>query len=217
MPQIKLTSEETPTAIQIPSKSAHSSGNKSTNEQQDKKYLINDGTTCVFKEGKLNLVVSPENMKRVNIFLNDAQKGEITIYNVTDHLYNDATVVCNLIKKEINLKPSFKGDKPNYLAKLDLVIVVEEVDEKQPTNKFLRRNKDFVTPTVVEKLKQTVKTEMESIIEYCKENKVDLIGVYRNFYHREHKKFKEYVESVGLDNYLNNVDYQIDISVTTEY
>ena len=226
MPQIKLTSEESPTSIEI--QSAGGSGNVSSGSnsgsggssgggESQKKYLVNDGTTCVFKDGKLNSVVSAENMKRVNIFLNDAQKGEIKVKNVSDDLYNDATVVCSLRNKDISLKPSFEKGKPIYKAELEMVIVVEEVDEKLPSDKFLKRNKDFVTPTLIEKLKETVMGEMEQIIDYCKTNKIDLIGVYRNFYHRQYKDFMNYVERVGKDNYLDGIDYQIEITVTTEY
>lgn len=232
MPQIKLTNEENPTSIEIEMKSGgtssgSSSGSSSASSggssgasssgESSKKYLVNDGTTCVFKDGKLNSVVSAENMRRVNIFLNDAQKGEIKVENVSDDLYNDATVVCSLRNKDISLKPSFKNGKPTYKADLELVIVVEEVDEKLPSDKFLQRNKDFVTPTLIEKLKETVSNEMEQIIDYCKTNKIDLIGVYRNFYHRQYKDFMNYIDKVGTDNYLDGIDYQIEISVTTEY
>ncbi|MBO5954434.1 MAG: hypothetical protein J6Q13_00515, partial [Clostridia bacterium] len=201
------------------SSSASSGGSSvaSSSGESSKKYLVNDGTTCVFKDGKLNSVVSAENMRRVNIFLNDAQKGEIKVENVSDDLYNDATVVCSLRKKDISLKPSFKYGKPTYKADLELVIVVEEVDEKLPSDKFLQRNKDFVTPTLIEKLKETVSNEMEQIIDFCKTNKIDLIGVYRNFYHRQYKDFMNYIDKVGTDNYLDGIDYQIEISVTTEY
>jgi len=221
MPQIKLTSEENPTSIEIQSgggsaSGSSSNGNSSGGESQ-KKYLVNDGTTSVFKGGKLDLVVPAENMKRVNIFLNDAQKGEIKVEKVSDDLYNNATVVCSLINKDISLKPSFENDKPIYKAKLELVIVVEEVDEKLPSDKFLQRNKDFVTPTLIEKLKEKVTGEMEQIIDYCKTNKIDLIGVYRNFYHRQYKDFMNYMDRVGKDNYLDGIDYQIEITVTTEY
>jgi len=136
---------------------------------------------------------------------------------VSDDLYNNATVVCSLINKDISLKPSFENDKPIYKAKLELVIVVEEVDEKLPSDKFLQRNKDFVTPTLIEKLKEKVTGEMEQIIDYCKTNKIDLIGVYRNFYHRQYKDFMNYMDRVGKDNYLDGIDYQIEITVTTEY
>lgn len=226
MPQIKLTSEESPTSIEIQSAggsgdvssgSNSGSGGSSGGGESQKKYLVNDGTTCVFKDGKLNSVVSAENMKRVNIFLNDAQKGEIKVKNVSDDLYNDATVVCSLRNKDISLKPSFEKGKPIYKAELEMVIVVEEVDEKLPSDKFLKRNKDFVTPTLIEKLKETVMGEMEQIIDYCKTNKIDLIGVYRNFYHRQYKDFMNYVERVGKENYLDGIDYQIEITVTTEY
>ncbi len=226
MPQIKLTDKEESTAIEIESVSSATTGSASVGSGSSgsssgggssKKYLVNDGTTCVFKKGKLDMVVEPEHMKRVNIFLNDAQQGTITVKNVTDHLYNDATVVCSLRKKEIKLKPSFKNGTPTYKAEVELVIVVEEVDEEKPTDNYLRRNKDFVTPTLIEKLKETTKNEMTEIIDYCKTNKIDLIGVYRNFYHREYKDFMKYVETVGTDNYLDGIDYQIEIKVTTEY
>ena len=60
-----------------------------------------------------------------------------------------------------------------------------------------------------------MESDMREIIEYCQDNKVDLLGVYKHFYALENKDFEKYLDRVGED-YLNEIDYQISIDVKSE-
>ena len=94
--------------------------------------------------------------------------------------------------------------------------MVEEVDDNSPNKLFLKRNKEFLTHALVEKTKETVKLRATEIIEFCKENQADVIGVYENFYRKEYKKFKKYYDQTQ-EKYLNGVDYVISVKVSSTY
>lgn len=215
MPQIKLEQTEAENAIEVQSGSTNSSATKETNTEQ-KKYLLNDGTMSVFKKGKKVLEIEPEQVKKINLFLNLSQEGTLHVDNVSDHIYDNATIIFDLSKKTIKLKPEFKDDKPIYNIKIDLTVLVEEVMEENPNKQFLRRNKEFLTPTAVEKLKETIKTEMQNVITYCKENEIDLLNVYRQFSRKEYNKFKKYYEE-KQEKYLNDIEYNIEVKVQSAY
>ena len=68
----------------------------------------------------------------------------------------------------------------------------------------------------MKKTKETVKTKTMEIITFCKENKIDLIGVYKNFYRKEYKNFKQYYEK-DKEKYLDGVDYNITVKVSSSY
>ena len=217
MPQIKLEPSSENTAIEVKADSSSSSSeDNSSKSEQPNKYLINDGTMSVFKNGKKVLEIEPEMVKKINLFLNISQQGTLKISNVTDNLYNNATIIFNLSKKEISLKPTFENNKPVYKIEIKLTVLVEEVMEENPNDNFLRRNKEFLTPTAIETLKQTIKSEMEDVINFCKENKVDLMNVYRQFNRKKFKEFKNYY-SQEQENYLNNINYNIDVKVKSTY
>jgi len=215
MPQIKLENIEPETAIEVMA-NASSSAAATKEETKEKKHIVNDGTMSVFKKGKKVLEVEPEMVKRINLFLNMSQQGTLKVENVTDDLYSNATVILSLSEKQIKLKPSFKNNVPMYEINISLTILVEEVMEENPNKDFLRRNKEFLTPALIEKLKETTKQEMESVISYCKENEVDLMNVYRQFNRKKYKEFKNYYNN-EKENYLNNIQYSINVQVQSAY
>lgn len=217
MPQIKLENVKKDNAIEVQASGSTSpNSNSSSNGEQEKKYLLNDGTMSVFKNGKKILEIEPSMVQKINLFLNLSQEGTLKVENVTDEIYKNATIIFDLSNKSISLKPKFENEKPIYNIEIDLTILVEEVIEENPTEDFLRRNKEFLTPTAVEKLKETIKNEMQSVITYCQEHKIDLLNVYRQFNRKKYKEFKKYYETTK-ENYLNNIEYNIDVKVKSAY
>jgi len=220
MPKIQLLTEKTDNAITVES---GATGGGNSNEpgsgmggQNNQKHILNDGTVTVFKFGKKFLELTPEQMQKLNLLSNVEQEGTLKVENVNDELFKNSNIVLNIHDKHLNLKPKFNNNKPIMDINIELAVLVEEVDEEKPTKSFLKRNKEFLTPELVEKTKETVKQNCLEIINLCKEKKVDLIGVYENFYRKEYKKFKNYYEKTQ-EKYLDNVEFNINVKVSSTY
>lgn len=215
MPIVKVSEQESPEAIEV--QASEGEEQKSQQGQEKKSYLTIDGSSSVFKKGKKNLSLEPEQIKKLNLFLNNKYRGSYTVENVTDDLYNDADIVFNITKKDTKLKANFKDGKPVYNVNVELTVAIEEVTENEPSDKFLIRNKDFLTKTAVDKLKQDVENDLIEMIDFCKSNKADLIRVFRHFYHLKYWEFKPYLDKMGIENYLDGINYEIKIKVNGEY
>jgi hypothetical protein len=220
MPKIQLLKEKADNTIEIESGSTGGgssaepgSGSGGSNA---KEYLLNDGTLCVFKKGKKYLELEPENMKKLNLLLNNNQEGTLKVENVTDDLYDNSNIVLNVTDKKLSFNPKFKNGKPIYDIKIDITVMVEEVDEENPNKNYLKRNKEFLTKKLVDKIQETIISDSIEIIEYCKEQEIDLIGVYENFYRKKYKEFKKYYDETQ-EKYLNDVDYNISVKVSSSY
>lgn len=220
MPKIQLLSKETDNAIEVESGptggGSSSQPGSGTGGQNNQKYILNDGTVSVFKSGKKMLELSPKQMQKLNLLSNVEQEGTLKVENIDDDLYKNSNAVLNIHDKKLSFSPTFKNNKPILNIKIDLAVLVEEVDEENPDKSFLKRNKDFLTNELIEKTKQTVKENCFEIIDFCKENKVDLIGVYENFYRKEYNKFKQYYE-LTQEKYLDGVEYNITVKVSSSY
>jgi len=221
MPQIKLESSENSGAIEVAASSEGGSAGGQTQGKQsgggeEKKYLINDGTTCVFYDGIKKFDLTPEQMQDINILQDNEQEGVLKVEHVSDEIYNDATIVFALTKKDIQLKPNFVDNKPVYTMNVEIRVLVDEVIDKEQSNKFLRRNKEFLTPSALAKLKETLHQKMMETIEFCKTNEIDLINVYREFNAKQHKKFKQHYEKTN-GKYLDGIDYKINIEINSAY
>ena len=220
MPKVKLLTEETDNSIEVES-GATGGGNSQdpgsgTGGQTNKKYILNDGTISVFKSGKKLLELTPDLMQNLNLLSNVEQEGTLKVNNVDDDLYKNSNVVLNIHNKELNFNPKFENGKPKMDITIDLSVLVEEVDEEKPTKSFLKRNKEFLTNELISKTKETVKNNCFEIIEFCKQNEVDLVGVYEQFYRKKYNKFKKYYEQMQ-EKYLNDVEFNITVKVSSSY
>lgn len=219
MPKVQLLKQEDENAIEL---EKDSTGGGTSSEPgsgtggQAKKYILNDGTVCVFKNGKKFLELSPEQMKKLNLLSNVEQEGTLKVENVNDNLYKNTNVVLNIHNKKLSFSPKFENNKPVFDIKIELSVLVEEVDDENPNKSFLKRNKDFLTHTLIEKTKNTVKSDVMEIIDFCKTYQVDLIGVYENFYRKQYKEFKKYSENTQ-EKYLDGIEYNITVKVSSSY
>ena len=215
MPQIKFDVNETDNAIAVQGAS-NESAPLEKNKQKAEKFLINNGTIIVFKNGKKDLTIEPEMVKKINLFVNSAQEGVVKVENVYDDLYNNASVILNIQKKDTKIKTNFEDGKPVYEVKTNLTLLIEEVVSENPDKNFLRRNKDFFTPTLIKTIEEQVLKDMNEAIEFCKENKVDLIDVYRHFNALKHKEFDVYLKDKKED-YLQDVEYKTSVKIALSY
>ena len=220
MPKIQLLKTKTDNSIQVEG-SATGGGTSSepgsgTGNQSNQKYILNDGTISVFKNGKKMLELTPKQMQNLNLLSNVEQEGTLRVDSIDDDLYNNSNVVLNIHDKKLSFNPKFENEKPVMNIDIELAVLVEEVDEENPTKSFLQRNKEFLTDALISKTKETVKNNCYEIIEFCKEYKIDLISVYENFYRKEYKKFKKYYETTK-EKYLDDVEFNINVKVSSSY
>ncbi len=225
MPKISLITEPKDNAIEVNGGSAGSSGSSTSSSSgsvsggggSQPQYLLNNGTTVVFKEGKKEIELTPDIMEKVNIFVNNDQRNSIVLTNVNDHVFKDATVVVDVVKKDISSSATFKDGVPIYKNDVTLTVSVEEVAEEKLTKSTLRRNQELLTDTLVEKIKEKTTNDMLELVDYCKTNKIDLIGIYKRYYRFKYKQWNNYLQEVGMENYLNNVQHEIKIKVISEF
>lgn len=220
MPKIKLETESSNNAIEVQESSVGGGSSAEPGSggsgQGEKKYILNDGTTSIFKNGKKTIEITPSEMRELNIFLNRSQEGTVKVEGVTDDLYTDATVILHLSNKSINYKPYFIENKPVYSMEVELTVMVEQVDDKNPNKKMLRRNKEFLTDALVDKLTKKVENVGKDAVRFCQDNKVDLLRVYEQFYRKRYYEFEEYYKT-NREDYLNNIEYDIKVKVSSAY
>lgn len=220
LPKMTVKTQETDNAIQVAA-SADSQSQSGTNgaemQQEQELYLLNDGTMGVFEKGKKQLELDFETVQKINLFINKDYQGLLNILDVTDDVYDHATVVMNITKTKPKIKVEFKDEKPIYTLDLNLVMYIEEIVQNEQSSTFMRRNKEFYTTTLLEKIKQKVLFQLESAAQFCKANNVDLIKVYQSFKCFKPKQFKEYLAKVGQQNYLQDVEFKFNLTIESAY
>lgn len=221
LPKMTVKTEETDNAIQVAASGEGEAQGSDTNgtemQQQEELYLLNDGTMGVFKKGKKQLELNFATVQEINLFVNKDYQGLINIEDVTDDIYNHATVVMNITKTKPKIKTDFENGSPVYTLDLTLTMYIEEIVQDEQSSTFMRRNKEFYTSTLIEKIKQKVLAQLTDATQFCKTNDVDLINVYQNFNCFKNKQFKEYLNKVGEQNYLQDVEFKFNLTIESTY
>lgn len=217
MPKVAIKSAQADNAIEVAAGGQTSGDSSEQSNKEEKKYFINDGSISIFKKGKRALDVDPEQVKKINYFVNNSQQGTIEVDDVNDDIYNHAKVVLDIVRKKNKISVSFNENQPVFKSSINMVVAVEQVMEKEPNKNMLKRNNDFLTEALVNKIKQKVEQDMKSCIEFCRENKTDLVEAYKHFSKLTPNKFDEYLNKVGKENFLNGIKFEFEIKVTNEY
>lgn len=221
LPKMTVLKQETDNAIQVQSSGEGQSQGPETNgaemQKEEELYLLNDGTMGVFKKGKKQLELDFATVQEMNLFVNKDYQGLINITDVTDHIYDHATVVMNITKTAPKIKVSFDGDKPVFNLDLTLTMYIEEIVQDEQSSTFMRRNKEFYTKTLLNRIEQKVLNQLETASKYCVDNNIDVINAYQNFNCFKPKQFKKYLKQFGQENYLQGIDFKFKVKIESAY
>lgn len=212
MPYVRFEKEEKIEAIEVQASSSQDGGN-TKNEESEKKYLINDGTAVVLKNGKESFKVDREMCEKINLFLQEAQIDLIKVENVNDEIFDGSDIVFRIEKKKLKFAPSFENGAPIFKTKIETIVRVEEVVSNNPNDKFLVRNKEFLTDLAIKKLEEKIKETYLLVTDFCIENDFDILGVFKQFNAKCYTNFKEFLKDD--DNYLPKVKFDIDIKINS--
>lgn len=227
LPKLKLTDQETKlgVSVEIESKKENaglingasgesSDARGSSSQSKTKKYLTNDGSTTVFKNGKKLYDFSPEEIRKLNLYIKKSKYGAFTLEHISDDYYKDATVVLALEDKSVKTKYKFVDGKPVVKVDIQLYVKVDEIIEPVKNERILRREEELLTEKVVNELKALVKREVNEIFEKQKEINADCLNIYSNFNKFQYKEWKKYVERVGQDNFMSEVSVDCGVKVS---
>ena len=201
--------------ISIPSASGGSSTQSSQeNSSKDKKTVVNKGESILIKNGKKVKLLNIEETSAFNWFNPEATKGYILLNNITDDVYNNATVGVDIERKVTRVHVYFDGDKPVYELDLDLYIrIIEVVEGDNNKNPIIyKEDQQYVTPALKEALAKKIEENISLAYSIAIENNADvmLIGKTFNKYHT--KRFNEYKNS-NKENILKGITFKNKLNI----
>lgn len=191
-------------------------GEGSTGSSQgtgEQKEIKNEGDAALFKDGKFLGVVSQQILQGINWINPDSEKGLITIANFSDENFDNAKLIFNLQDKYVAKSVRFENGCPIFSSSINIVAQLVEVQGDK---------KDSMTNTQVENMSEKLQDEIQNQVRaqfseglnYLRENKTDIMGVYNMFYRRERKNFKKFLDSLeDKDDFLNYVMFELVVRV----
>lgn len=218
LPRLEVTQDEFINAIEV-SLEANSSGGTNAGGQANAqpKYLINNGDTSVYIKGKKAIEMDNSTAHKLSLLNKKGYRGTIKVDNVSDELYDNATLLFEVTNGKTKYGVSYDGDIPKCNIHISLLTFIEEIIENEPNKKFLIRNEEFMSDEAISRLKATVQKQALEAIEYSKDNDLDLFDIYSQFDKFQHKKTKELLDSQSIIEFLDSVEYSVSVDVKSTY
>ncbi len=217
LPVIKVSVEKDENAVEVASTGEDPKSQDGQQMTEPKIYIINDGSSSAFKNGVKVLDIDSDMTKKLYMLQAKNYAGVITIDNVNNELYENASVMFNITKGKVKTKPIFYEGKPKVKVQCTFEVFIEEVNQPFPTDKFLMRNKEFIDDYVLDKLSEKIKREINEAIEFCKQNKLDLISLFDKFDSLKNGETTKYVKQVGIENFLDELTIDVSVKIDSTY
>lgn len=177
------------------------------------KILKNKGEAIVVKKGKFVADLKNKEMRGFNLISKNTKKGKLQVNNVTALGFNNANLTFEVFNKKIKTSGKFVNGKPFFNFDIDLILKLEEVGSNNLNLENMSTSKNYVDGQIKTEIDKTMQNYMAQIINYSKQNKVDILGVYDYFYKFETKKWLQFINGLTDKNdYLNHVTFTCNIS-----
>lgn len=198
--------------VKIGNTTSEAYGTSGNNET--KKYFVNDGSTIVLKKGIKQWLMTPDQVFAMNYFHPKVKQGQILIENVSDKFLDDATVVLNIISKETNLSADFKDGVPVFKVSVGLKVSLDEIVKTNSNEQKIDQLEKVITKELIERTSSTVEEQMKGLFALAKQNKCDILNVYKTYYQTKYGKWKRYLDSLSdPDDYLSGVQLELEIDI----
>lgn len=182
-------------------------------EPQKKNTLLNEGRIAVYKDGTLNVVLTPEQLKGLNWLNPRCNESYLTVYNVTDEVFTNATITFKLLRKKLNINVYFVNDIPVFEGNLSLIMEVDQVKQENLDSDIMQPELSIISPELRNKVNMQAKKEFKVAQDLMIENKLDLVHVYDYFKAFHPKKFERFLNSLyDQSNFLEGVIFKLKIT-----
>ena len=192
--------------------SGESSGGEGSSGKESK-TLLNEGRIAVYKDGTLNVVLTPEQLKGLNWLNPRCNESYLTVYNVTDEVFTNATITFKLLRKKLNINVYFVNDIPVFEGNLSLIMEVDQVKQENLDFDIMQPELSVISPELRNKVNMQAKKEFKVAQDLMIENKLDLVHVYDYFKAFHPKKFERFLNSLyDQSNFLEGVIFKLKIT-----
>lgn len=198
---------------------ANESSGKSTNSQSSNKELMGrfvyDNKIGYFTRGKIVGVFEDKDVLNGVMLLNKkSKKIHLTVANVNDDVYKNATVNFFVRNKKVDLNAKFKEGKPLIKIKVNLgVVEFSEIKETEGSLKNFDAFTNFLSPAFKDRIKEKVTNDIMLAINQAKSDNCDAFGFKNMLFRSDLKNYNKYKKENGEEAIFQDCNIEIDVSI----
>ena len=181
------------------------------------KKVSNDGTCSIFKNAKKVLDLQMKQTEALNLVNPDSYEARFIVENYITEENNPIDVSFEVLEKNVKTNAKIENGKAKIDWDINFVLDVLGIENKTSDKLSKAPQKNFEDAQMQQKVSDKFKTEFFDVLDLLKGEDLDCIGVGESLRRCGAKKYREFVESLGDNpNILENVDYSINITISTK-
>ncbi len=193
-----------------------SGGSSNGENSQGQKKIFNKGEVVLIKDGVMVAKLDDEQLYGINVLNDKAINRNIRIENVTDEVYNNATLTYQVKNKKVRTATKFENGIPVFSA--DVVLGLEIVEAKEGEKSLVTNTElNDIPYDVALRIEQYVKKGFADTLKLLRKNKTDVIGITQKFEAENRENFRKFLESLDdPDDFLNFIKFQLIVRVQSD-
>lgn len=176
-----------------------------------KKYISNVGELAIFKNGRLQKVLSQEVSEGVN-WLNTKSFPKRLIVNTGDiDSWGAGKANFDVVDKKVNVNSFFYKNKPYLDVKINLTINIDEIISNSSTNKIIKKVLD---QSIKADIGDTIREQIALALTESKNINLDIFGINDIFNTNNYHQYVNYLNNGGtVDSIFHQVLINCDVGI----
>ncbi len=190
-----------------------SSSSEQSSSEGESSGILNNGDTVVLKNAVKKLVISGDELKKINLLRGDFKTGSINIKNFSNDEITNAEMAFDIVGQSINQKIKFENSIPVIYMDINLKLRLTEIKTEEGVE---QENIELfvITDDIAIAIEKDVKNLMAEGLEIMRENKLDMANFYTTLHNSNRRAFLNFLDSLDdQENYLNHIIFKVAVRV----
>ena len=169
----------------------------------------------VLKGGKASFELSREDIKGMN-YLNPRASGVIfEVKSINDDFYDNVDITFRVERNAVKRKGYFENGLPVFEANILMQVSIDELKADVLKKDYYSNRENLFTKAVINAIESEIKERIAGVFEKCKENRVDVLGIFSVLHEQEYGKFLDWYNSLkNPEDFLSYITFKITVVPT---
>lgn len=184
---------------------SHSGGD----QKQD--YVSNRGEIAIFKDGVLKFTLDEEMSSGLNWLNNNFNSKELLVMVNNSSQIDNAIINFDILNKIVRCKSFFYKNMPFLSVQILISLTIDEIISDN-AKKDLRYS--MLDDSVKSDIGNTIRGQVAKVVNFAKQEKVDIYELNNMFYKNNYYEYKEYLKNGNTkDDIIENTNISVDIEI----
>lgn len=179
--------------------------------EQKQDYVSNRGEIAIFKDGVLKFTLDEEMSSGLNWLNNNFNSKELLVMVNNSSQIDNAIINFDILNKYVRCKSFFYKNMPFLSVQILISLTIDEIISDN-AKKDLRYS--MLDDSVKSDIGNTIRGQVAKVVNFSKQEKVDIYELNNMFYKNNYYEYKEYLKNGNTkDDIIENTNISVDIEI----